>query len=839
MLNKRFIRRQLTSSKQQSIIFVLSVALSMISLVALRGLGDSLNRALLADAKELQAADIVVSSNFELADATAAEIDALVAAGTVDAAKTWEFYTVARLPDREDTLLSNIKAVEPGYPLYGEAELASGRALAEVLTPGAVVVEQALLDRLGLAVGDELLLGPETLTIADVVTKEPDRPVNFFALGPRVFVAAADLPRLDLVKPGSRVSFTTLLRLADDTQLDRVAQQLRAVRDQGQESVETYLTAPSGVQSFFDNLLFFLSLVAIFTLLLAGIGIQSALTAYLRERYTTIAIIKTLGATRRFVTVNFFAIVAILGLIGIALGMILGVVLQLTLPLLVRDFLPPDIELTLSLRALAEGLLLGIFVVAAFTFIPLYRLGELKPSFIFRKESIGLNQRWPYLVALLLILGAFGAMVYWLLGELRTSLYFIAIVLGLLAISAALTEVTLRILRRQRPRRLPARQALRGLFRPRNPTRAIIITLSASLAVLFCIFLVEQTLDASFVASYPEGAPNVFFIDIQPDQVEDFAVALGEESEFFPVVRGTIAAVNGAPPQAREENDDDGAGPPRGEDGRDFQFSLTYRDALIENEAVVDGGPLFDPDFDRVQVSVLDEVLEWAGIERGDEVTFRIQGIPLDATVTSVRTQTSESVQPFFSFVFPTEVLIDAPQTIFTALTVAEADVPALQNRIVAEFPNVSVIDVSAAIDTFSELARRVTRVLRFFTVFSIIAGLLIVVSSVFATRFARVQEAAYYKVLGAKSRFVLRVFTLENVLLGLVSALLGLGMAQLGAWLINTRLFDLDFRPFIAASAAMVAITIFLVTGVGMLASVSILRSKPIIFLREQAEEE
>ncbi len=197
------------------------------------------------------------------------------------------------------------------------------------------------------------------------------------------------------------MTYTTLLKLADDTQLERVAQRLRDVREEGMEGVETYLTAPSGVQRFFDNLLFFLSLVAIFTLLLAGIGIQSALTAYLRERYTTIAIVKTLGANRRFVTVNFYAIVAALGLVGMLLGLLLGVLLQLAMPALVRDFLPPDIELTVSVRAVLEGLLLGVFVVAAFSFIPLYRLGELKPSFIFRKSLSACNSvgpmSWPWL----------------------------------------------------------------------------------------------------------------------------------------------------------------------------------------------------------------------------------------------------------------------------------------------------------------------------------------------------------------------------------------------------------------------------------------------------------
>ena len=845
MLNLRFIRRQLTATKKQSAIFVLCVTLSMVSLVALRSFGDSINRSLLGDAKELQAADIIVESNFGLSESLAERIDELAAQGLAQAARVWEFYTVVRLPSGEGSLLSNVKAVEPGYPFYGQVTLASGRPFADVLSGGNVIVEQALLDRLGLAVGDPLEIGALTLPIADVVLVEPDRPLNFFDLGPRIFVAEADLQALDLVKEGSRVTYTTLLRVTNESQLDAVARQLAEARDVGQESIQTYRTAPSGIRSFFDNLIFFLSLVAIFTLLLSGIGIQSALTAFLRERYTTIATIKTLGATRRFVALHFYTIVGALGLLGIGIGLILGFLLQLVLPSLLGNLLPPDVDLSISPRNVLEGVLLGVFVLAAFTFIPLYQLGDLRPHFIFRKEAIRLDRPLPYISAALLILAAFAGMVYWLLDDFETMLYFVATVFGLLLISAALTEGTLRLLRRLRLRSLPMRQALRGLFRPRNPTRAIIITLSASLAVLFCLFLVEQTLNANFVASYPEDTPNVFFLDIQPNQVDDFRTALGEDVPFFPVITGTLEEINGEPrrrggQQSNPQNDNgEPPDPMQGSQRRNFEFNLTYRDQLIDSEGLVAGEALFDPNFAGPQVSVLDEITEWAGVGMGDVLTFRIQGVPLDVTVTSVRTRTAEGIEPFFSFVFPSDVLGAAPQSIFTAQRVPAADVSALQNRIVSQFPNVSVIDVTATIATLSGLARRITNVVRFFTAFSIIAGLLIVVSAVFATRFARIQEAAYYKVLGAKSEFVLRVFTLENLLLGLVSALLALGMAQIGSWLINTRLFELEYQPFWAASVTMIVVTMLLVTAVGMAASISILRARPIHFLREQAEEE
>jgi putative ABC transport system permease protein len=347
------------------------------------------------------------------------------------------------------------------------------------------------------------------------------------------------------------------------------------------------------------------------------------------------------------------------------------------------------------------------------------------------------------------------------------------------------------------------------------------------------------------VASYPEDTPNVFFLDIQPNQVDDFRTALGEDVPFFPVITGTLEEINGEPrrrggQQSNPQNDNgEPPDPMQGSQRRNFEFNLTYRDQLIDSEGLVAGEALFDPNFAGPQVSVLDEITEWAGVGMGDVLTFRIQGVPLDVTVTSVRTRTAEGIEPFFSFVFPADVLGAAPQSIFTAQRVPAADVSALQNRIVSQFPNVSVIDVTATIATLSGLARRITNVVRFFTAFSIIAGLLIVVSAVFATRFARIQEAAYYKVLGAKSEFVLRVFTLENLLLGLVSALLALGMAQIGSWLINTRLFELEYQPFWAASVTMIVVTMLLVTAVGMAASISILRARPIHFLREQAEEE
>jgi putative ABC transport system permease protein len=219
----------------------------------------------------------------------------------------------------------------------------------------------------------------------------------------------------------------------------------------------------------------------------------------------------------------------------------------------------------------------------------------------------------------------------------------------------------------------------------------------------------------------------------------------------------------------------------------------------------------------------------------GDRIRFNIQGVPLEAVVSSVRDRTRDSLKPFFYFVFQPEVLAAAPQTRFAALRVPAADIGRLQSRIVAAHPNVSVIDATAAARDLGRILRRLGTIVRFFAAFSVLAGLLIVVSSVMATRAARIREAVYFKILGARQAFVNRVFALENLLIGLISGILAAAAAQAGAGAICTRILDIGYRAYPAATLGLLAAAPILVMAVGMAASRGILRRKPEDFLRRQ----
>lgn len=839
MIHWKFIYRQLTTARQQSLIFVLCVALALVTLVGLNSFGDSVNSALLNDARELQAGDIIIDTQQSPSPDLLSEIQQLEDQGEVESTLVHELFTVARVETEDASLLTQLKIIRPNYPFYGTVEIGTQAPLHSMLQVGNVIVEPLVLERLGLAIGDPIRLGEATLTIADTLLRDPVQPVDFFAFGPTILVAEADLPNLDLIKPGSRVDYRTLLKVPNERRHDAIADQLRAVVDPEVDRVRTYRNSQAGIQRFFNNLLFFLSLVAVFILILAGIGIQSALTAFLRERDNTVAIVKTVGATNRFVTINFLWVIAILAAIGTILGLLGGVLLQRMFPILLADFLPPDVTLRISLRVIIESLLLSMVVVGIFTFLPFSRLKELRPNFILRKESVPLPKAFSFYGTLVLLVLFFMGMVLWQLNDLRRSLYFVGGAIVLILITAGVTELVLVLLRRRRIKRLELRQALRGLFRPRNATRAVIITLATALTVIFTIYLIEQNLDAAFVSSYPDDAANVFFIDIQPDQRigideimrNEIGEGLEEGPIFYPVIRGNIVTING------EEIDRETERERRG-DNLARQFNLTYRETLLADEALIAGDELFDPSIEGVQVSLLDELFEMRQFQIGDKIAFRIQGIPIEATVSSIRTRTSESISPFFYWVFPTEALEDAPQSIFTALRVPEEQIGRLQNRVVAQFPNVSVIDITEAVDSFASTARQLSQVIRFLTFFSIAAGLLIIISSIYATRFARIQEAVYFKVLGAKGRFVLRVFAWENLLLGLISALIALALSQLSSWALSFWIFEIPYLPQFGASIMLIICTVLLVMAVGLIASISILNQRPIHFLREQGEE-
>jgi putative ABC transport system permease protein len=822
--------RQARRSSKQAVLFMLCVALSLTTLTAFSGFAESVGRSLLNDARKLHAADIIIKSYDPISPPMNRLIDQLAADKKVLRVNVHRFFSVVRAPDEAASILAGLKVVGWGYPFYGQVVLASGRSLQKVLSAGSCIVAQTLLDRTGLSIGDRLKVGYTTLTISDVVVSEPDRPLNFFSFGPRVFVHDDDLKALGLIAKGGRIRREVLLKIFDPAQMDAIAAQLKRVAQKDVEQVDTFQTAGTRIKRFLDNFFFFLKLVGLFILLMAGLGIQGTLAALLKEKQQTIAIMKAVGATNGYILRHFIILVGVLGTVGTAMGIFSGIWVQKFLGRMMVPFLPSDLNLSFSWSGAIEGVVLGIVVVSVFSFLPIHRLNALRPMMIFRRQFDPAGGKWPYYLAVSLVLLFFFILVLRYMRDVRFGLYFVGGISALVLVAAVCTQVLLWAIGRRTIGQLALRQAVKGLFRKGNATRSIIITLSASLSVIFANYLIERNLDATFVQSYPQGSPNAYFVDIQPDQKDDFVREVGRSVTLYPIVRARVTAINGEAVNRTVERK-------KRRDNFSRVFNLTYRHHLLEDESMVKGDTLFQTDWPDAQVSILDTVVEMREMDVGDTIRFKIQGVPMQARISSIRSRSRSSFSPFFYFVFPEKVLAQAPRTYFAALKVPPDELGALQSRVVSRFPNISVIDISQTIGVFTRLMNQLSRIIRGFSIFSIGAGLLILISAIYATRAERMVEAVYYKILGAGKKFVFQVFALENVLIGLISSLLALGLAQAGAFWVCTVKLNIDYRPFTISSLVMVAATLLLVVVIGLVASRSIMEKRPVTYLREQVD--
>ena len=833
MIHWRFLLGELRLGGAQAITFVLCVALSIATLTALNSFKADVHRSLLSDAQALHGGDIIIHSHYPISPPLLKTIESIRQKAGGEWIRTYEFYSVVRPVKGEESLFVSIMAVAPQYPLYGTVELTSGRDFSQVLGRGQVVVAPEVLTRLGLELGDRLQVGSTQLNVVDTVVRDPSRPVSLFALGPRIFVSTLDLDELGLLGVGSRSQYEVLLKLDRPDQAAEIADQLRDVATAGQERVETATTARSQVKRFFDNLLFFLSFISIFTLLLSGIGMQTSLSALLRRKQATIAIGKALGVTRRFLFTHYLGITLFLGLLGSIVGVVVGVAIKWCFPLLFGSIIPPGTALGLTPGPLLEGMLVGLFVVLVFSALPLYRADLIRPIALLRHEQATFaGRRLPVMLSLVILL-FLSLLVVRQLEDVKIGLYFTAGSLAFIAVIVIIVTLSLKGVRRLPIRPLALRQAQRSLFRPGNATRSIIVTLTAALAALLAIFLLQFNLVATFITSYPEDAPNLFCLDIQRDQQQSFFAVVGEEVLLFPVIRGRLVSINGEPIDYERENQ-------RRSDTLAREFNLTYRDGLLDDEIIVRGSELFgEPrrDTTMVAVSVLDTIAEIGELKLGDRLEFVVQGVALTAEVTSIRSRTKSRLYPFFYFVFAEEVLAAAPQTFFAALHLPRGDIDDMVERIVTALPNVSTINVADSAERLGQLVGRLARVITFFSLFSIIAGCLILVGSVLATRLERLRDCVLYKIVGGNGRFVLSITVWENLFLGLCSSLIAVVIGSGVAWSLCRIYFDIAFRMHWLGAAATIAVAGLAVMMVGLLSSLAIIREKPMAFLARQEE--
>jgi putative ABC transport system permease protein len=839
----RSLRRESRGSRGRLLFFIACLAVGVSAVVAVAGLSASLDSGIRLEARQLLAADLVIAGSRPLP----AGFD-LGAAGLGGARRTEvkELVTVVAAPPAAAgrpgaSQLVELKAVAGDYPFYGRLVLQPQRPLRELLAPDTAVVAAELLARLHLHAGDTLRIGGLPFRIAGTVLSEPDRISVSLTLGPRLFLSAAGLARTSLEAQGSRISYRTLLALpagVSAADLQAAAERLkRALPDPSFYRVETYRDAQPALRENLARVERFLGLVALLSLFVGGIGVAQSVRSWLAGRLDAIAVLKCLGLRPREIFLLYLGQTALLGLAGSLAGILAGVGVQLLLPRLFPDLIPAHLVLAWQGAALLRGLGLGLGVALLFSLPPLSAVLRVAPVRVLRRDAEPLpSHRWVAGGTLV----ALAAGVLGMATAQARSLLLGAQFTGGVGLAAALLAGAALLLVRG-VRRLPReamrpwlRQGLAALARPGAATLGAVVALGLGVLVVLAMSLVERRLGRELTHELPADAPTAFLVDIQPDQWPGVAALLRQagaaEVESVPVVMARLAVIDGKSVEALA-----GQGP-RSRDRRwalTREQRLTYMRRLPADNVVVAGALWRQPGVP--EVSVEQGFAEELGLHLGSRLRFDVQGVPLDLTVTSIRTVNWRTFGINFFLVVKPGILDQAPQQRLAAVRLPPGGEQRLQDILAARYPNVTVLRLREILEKIVRVLNRIALAIRFLGGFTVLAGIAILAGAVSAGSVRRGREVALLKTLGLTRRGVATHFTVEYALVGLAAGIIGTCGAVFLSWGVITRGFELPGEVEAVPLAAALALTVLLTVTAGLAASSRALRRRPIEVLRDE----
>ena len=837
--------RDLGAAKTKFFFAVLAVSIGVAALSGVRGYCAAFQEMLLRDARSLLAGDLSVSVSHDLDEGEQAALDGLAGRGARISRLT-ELMTMMGGASLARPLAINLKAVDPEtYPFYGEVELSPVQPLADALDAEAVLASQDLLIRMGVEVGDKVRLGTADFRIAAILRVEPDRMTGAINFGPRAMVSREGLERTGLVQFGSRATRRFLIKLPDEGVTVDEAREAIAASIPSSRITDYRETSPR-IRRGLERTTSFLSLVSLLAMAVGGLGVAMIVYSHLQQRLDTIAIMKCYGATSDIVTRIFLLQTIAMGVTGSLLGVGVGFLLQGVAPMFVEDYFPGAPSFDWQVWPAAQAFGVGMLTVLMFSVPTLLGIRRVAPALIFRREMTArfeqtASERWRershQLASATIILGGVGLVAIWLSDSAELGGWFVGGLAGSLVGLTLAAGALLRFLKRVPailPFRLPVslRHGIANLHRPGMHAEVILVALGIGVTFTLTVYLLQTTVLAEIIRAAPPEMPNVYLSNI----TEEEHVALESFLSQQPGIDGSVTLLPSvsARLQSIEGERPDGDGRRSGRGGRMRRpRDLTWAHSPPNGLEVL-RGKWWSPDSTESKVSVEEGIAGYLGIDVGSGVTWLVGGREVTARVAAIHRY--EGMPDWiYDFVLNETALRGMPATYIGGFRVLPEYSNDLSRKTFAAFPTVLYVNAVDFFETVQEVVDQIAFVIRFISAFAIVAGVIILVSSVAATRFRRLREVAILKTLGATRSRLAEIFSVEFLILGGVAGAAGSALAVAFTALMTRDILDLEAVVEWPAVIATVFATALLATTAGWGASLRVLASRPQEILRDE----
>lgn len=846
-------------------LLILCIALGVAARVAIGLFIGQLDKSLSREAQNLLAADLEISSRLPLSEQQQSQLHDLLPPKSKIQQKI-TFLTMGVAPANGKTRLLEVQAIEKDYPFYGKLQLSETVSPAiekdrdRVRSPLEKInsdlpytyVQKEFLAQMDIKAGDFIRIGKVDFQIAGTILREPGLGTNIFSLGPKILIGLNQASKTGLMDTGSRLYYSTLVSLPNSSLAVPIAQQLKKVwnipksrrlfsESLGPETinVRTFYDKQEQISHFFDHLGNYLRLVSLIALLLGGIGVASVVRSFIAENLSTAAILRILGADTNKIVKIFFVQLLVLGLFGSLLGIILGILLQTIFPLMLSDFIPVALDFGINLNTILWGLSLGTFAAVYFGASSILILKNAKPLPIFRGESIQNIRKLDQILIFLL-----GILVLSAVAVMETDSLTLGITFSISTlVGGTLIYLISRLIlpwlsrRRQSFKSFSMKQGIANLSRTGLRPYSAVVSIGLSVLFFGLLALYQHSLSKELNLENPDKAPNFFLIDIQDDQVtqlKDFFNGHGiSQYVLSPMVKGRYRKLNG---NSINKSKTGGREDESAQHMRNREQNLSYREQLGTNEKIIDG-TWMNPDSKKNEASLEEKFADRLGARLDDILTFDVQGVEINAKVTSIRKVRWSSFLPTFFILITPSALIDAPKTWVGSISAGLNDSlrTAVQKDLVKFFPNITIFDVAQTTQKIINVLENILWAVRFVAIFSLMAGLLVLVSIAFSTAQQRRKETLLLRILGADKSTILSSIGTEFSLLGIVSVFAGSLLAILMGWIIITQFLNLSFHISWLKLFLISIVLIFLCAVTGIMACWNLFNLKPLALLREQ----
>lgn len=825
-------------SRSKLLLFTTSIAIGIAALVAINSFKRNLDEEIQLQAKALLGADLEVSSNRPFTKEQMALIDSL---GDERSSQT-RFGSMIYFPRTDGTRLVQVRGISGFYPYYGKIETEPYWAAGDLTNGAYALVDEKLMLQFNVEIGDDILIGKLKFEIRGKLRNVPGQSGISTSVAPVVYVSEGYLPFTELIKKGSRVTYSKFFKYPTEATADEIVAARREQFKELELRYETVEERKKDTSEAFENMSIFLNLAAFIALLLGSIGVAGAVHIYLKEKNQSVAILRCLGVKSKQAFYIYLYQVLLMGLIGSVAGTFIGLGLQYYLPQLLGEVLPFSFEPKIFWIVIVEGILLGIIIAVLFALLPLIRLGKISPLQSIRAAfESQRNKLSPEAMVIFLLLGLFlFGFAFFQIGEWKQALMF---VLGLVAtfgllvlIAKGLMTVAKKV--SSKTTSFLVKQGIANLYRPNNQSTILLLTIGICAVLISTLLFSRYILVEQITLTGAENRPNMVLFDIQTTQKEELKTLTLDYDlpviQDVPIVTMRLKEINGVNKKVAEK--DSLLDIPSWVFNREYR--VTFRDSLINSETLVEGElqSKVESPGDSIFVSVSEGFAKGRDWKIGDELLFNVQGALIKTYIGSLRKVDWRRVQTNFLLVFPTGVLEQAPQFHVLVTKVDKSDVSArFQQAVVRLFPNVSIIDLELIIKTLEDILNKVSFAINFMAGFSVLTGLIVLAGSVVLSKTQRVQESVLLRTLGARSYQIFWITCLEYFALGAIASLAGLIQAHSFSWLLAKFVFENDFL-FSTYYTVLIFLSVTLGTiMIGLFNIRPVLKKSPLEILRRE----